>query len=296
MGGCESTIGSRAKLLHLDVDKCGNCCGERQCILSCFVLQVCIWHRQAKSSSVFSLPRMLSVEIRPIGADVQAKRTEAGKPRRSLGCQAKRSLHHEEETWIWEPQDACYKRTDCMTFRVPPSGQLGVKVLENPADWWQADATPNVLGEARIRVDDDILSALDAQALSKELLKTAQVRVVSGEMCKGNEDLLQHTRLPRSAGSTGVHGKLCHPLVMDKRVCGEITVELTVSFVDPAAEFQELVSEFSRNPSANAGTTMDFMKICQERSNLNAPPAEDEMWSPRSLNCAATGAGVDGAL
>jgi len=284
MGGCESTISSPANLLYLEAEKCGNCCGERQCLLSCLVLRVCIWHRQAKSHSMLSLPRMLTVEIRPIGADFQAKRTGAGKRRRALGCQIKSSLNCGEETWIWEPQKKATQCTNRMTFRVPPSGQLGLNVLESPADWWHADASPDVLGEARIRIGDDILSVLDSEG-----------HVDSGDIRK---DLLQQTHLPTSAASTGVHGKLCHPLIMDKRVCGEIVLDLTVWFEDPVTECQEMAREFNlpHNPCGKAGAPTGFMKICQERTGLATGPPEDEVWSPRSLNCAATGSGVDGAL
>lgn len=199
---------------------------------------------------------------------------------------------------MWEPQDDSTGRTNCMTFQVPPSGQLRVNVLENPAAWWHAGASPHLLGEACISIGEDILSVFDANEISKEWLEATEGHVVNREIRRGDKDLLQHARLPISAGSTRVHGKLCHPLIGDKRVCGEIVLDLTVCFEDPVAEFQELVREFNlhHNPCAKAGTTTDFMNTCQERTSLAASPPEDEVWSPRALNCAATGAGMDGAL
>merc|ERR1719195_2122835 len=289
MRGCECTISAPGRLLYLEAGRCSNCCGERQCFLSCLVLSVCIWHRQGKSHSVLSFPSMLCVEIVPIGADIQAKRTEVGKRRRTL----KTALSFGEETWTWEPQDNSSDRTNCMTFQVPPSGQLRLNVLESPADWWHVGASPHVLGEARISIGEDILSVLDAKDLSKEWLEATEGNVVSREIRRGEKNLLQHAHLPTFAGSTRAHGKLCHPLIADKRVCGEIVLDLTVCFEDPVAEFQELLREFnlSHNPCAKAGTTTDFMNTCQERTSLAASPPEDEMWSPRALTCAADGTG-----
>mmetsp|Transcript_30389 Transcript_30389/g.94557 ORF Transcript_30389/g.94557 Transcript_30389/m.94557 type:complete len:207 (-) Transcript_30389:13-633(-) len=198
MGGSGSCCGGERMLELPHADRCVHCCGEQQCRVDCTVRKVILWRRRRRAMpAFFALNQLLCVEIAPVGVSGQTKRTEAGRKQPEHEGEPG-NIARAEESWVWCTVPAeSGTETGRLAFQVPLSGQLALSVLESQSVPWLGSGgllAPELLGEARIRVGEDILPVTDS-----------------------NEAL----------SAVDSSGELSMPLVLDGRICGN--VELVAS-------------------------------------------------------------------
>jgi len=270
MGSCHTAVLSRKRHL-LDPGNHGSCWAERHCLVSFVVQQVNIWYR--RSSHYVQLPSALSVEISHIGADVLAKRTETGKQRCGFACSLDSPLPGANEAWFWDAPDDTKASASRVTFRVPQNAQLVVSVLETGANCQCVSATAEVLGQTCIGVADDVLPILELQdPFSKELMAATQgdsSSVMPG-CCRPEPE--------EFAGLAVLRGRLCQPLVLDRRICGEVKTDLVVRCEGSTMQLHELMQTL--NLSNSHGGCRDSVGSMEAKL---AAHAKEDAWSPRVL-------------
>lgn len=156
------------------------------CLVECAVRKVVIHRRRSEAGPMLGWltghKKLLFVEISPLDAKQDAKRTQSG----VVHEEGVRADSATEEAWIWgAPIRMNHTGSlnfvgEKLVFDANTKTEFILKVLGSHTSWSDSKAPEEMLGEARFRVDDDIMPAVIFDgALSLPIVQEGRVRGIA---------------------------------------------------------------------------------------------------------------------